>query len=52
MQAPVEQGTEVGSICYSLEGRDIGKIPIITAEAVERAHYIDYLRKIFMKYLL
>ena len=52
VQAPVEQGTEVGSICYSLEGRDIGKIPIITAEAVERAHYIDYLRKIFMKYLL
>ena len=52
VKAPVQQGTEVGSICYSLAGKDIGKIPIITAESVEKAHYIDYLKKIFMKYLL
>lgn len=52
VQAPVEKGAEVGSICYSIAGKEIGKVPIIATETVEKAKYIDYLKKIFQKYLL
>ena len=50
--APVEKGAEVGHISYSLGGREIGRIPIIASEEVEKAYFIDYLLKVLMKYLV
>lgn len=50
--APVEKGAEVGHISYSLGGREIGRIPIIASEGVEKAYFIDYLLKVLMKYLV
>jgi len=50
--APVEKGSEVGHISYSLGGREIGRIPIIASEGVEKAYFIDYLLKVLMKYLV
>lgn len=50
--APVEKGAEVGYISYSLAGKEIGKIPIIAAETVEKAYFIDYLKKVLMKYMI
>ena len=48
--APVEKGAEVGAIIYSLGGREIGRMPIIAAEPVEKAYFIDYLRRVLNKY--
>lgn len=40
--APVEAGTEVGSINYSLNGKVIKTIPIVTSKAVPKAGFCDY----------
>lgn len=50
--APVEEGAQVGTISYKLAGRELGKVPIIASETVEKAYFVDYLIKIFMKYLI
>ncbi len=50
--APVEQGAEVGYISYSLGGVELGRTPIIASETVEKAYFIDYLKKILLKYLI
>ena len=50
--APVEQGTEVGYISFSLGGVELGRTPIIASETVEKAYFIDYLKKILLKYLI
>lgn len=50
--APVEKGAEVGAIIYSLDGREIGRMPIIASEPVEKAFFIDYLRRVLGKYLV
>lgn len=52
LDAPVEEGTEVGKIVYTLENKEIGSIAIIAAETVERAYYVDYLKRVFRKYLI
>lgn len=50
--APVEKGAEVGYISYSLGGVELGRTPIIASEAVEKAYFMDYLKKILIKYLI
>ncbi|MDE7416776.1 MAG: D-alanyl-D-alanine carboxypeptidase [Lachnospiraceae bacterium] len=50
--APVEKGAEVGYISYSLDGRELGRMPIIASEPVEKAVFIDYLRRVLSKYLV
>lgn len=50
--APVEKGAEVGAIIYSLEGREIGRMPIIASEPVEKAFFVDYLKRVLIKYLV
>ncbi len=52
LDAPVEEGTEVGKIVYTLENKEIGSVAIIAAETVERAYYADYLKRVFRKYLI
>ena len=50
--APVEKGAEVGYISYSLGGVELGRTPIVASEAVEKAYFIDYMKKILIKYLI
>lgn len=50
--APVEKGAEVGYISYSLRGVELGRTPIVASEAVEKAYFMDYLKKILIKYLI
>ncbi len=50
--APVEKGAEVGYSSYSLGGAELGRTPIVASEAVEKAYFIDYLKKILIKYLI
>ncbi|MCM1118243.1 MAG: D-alanyl-D-alanine carboxypeptidase [bacterium] len=50
--APVEQGAQVGLARYMLDGAEIGSVPLLYGETVERAKYRDCLNKIFHVFLL
>lgn len=52
LDAPIEEGTEVGKIVYTLEEKEIGSVAVIAAETVEKAYYLDYLKRVFIKYLI
>ena len=50
--APVDKDAEVGYISYNLGEKELGRMPIIAAESVQKAYFIDYLKKILLKYLI
>lgn len=50
--APVVEGEAIGRVKYLLNGTEIGTISILYAQNVERAEYLDCLRKIFNDFLL
>ncbi|MCI8854476.1 MAG: D-alanyl-D-alanine carboxypeptidase [Lachnospiraceae bacterium] len=43
LEAPVEKGAQIGCIRYLLNGKELGQLPILAAESVEKAGYRDYL---------
>ena len=49
--APVEEGSVVGSIGYYLNGTQIGEMPIVAAQGVERAGFLDYMGRMLLEYL-
>ena len=52
LKAPVAKGQEIGKLTYVLGGKEIGSVPILAAEAVEKAGYSHYLGKAFGSLLL
>jgi len=44
--APIAIGEELGTIIYSLNGKEIGRISLIATEDIPQATYLDYFRKI------
>lgn len=44
--APIVQGEELGTIVYSLNGKEIGRIPLIAENDIPEASYLDYLKQI------
>lgn len=52
VQAPVTEGSEAGRAKYYLNGAEIGSVPILFTDSVEKAGYIDYLKKVFGFFLL
>jgi D-alanyl-D-alanine carboxypeptidase (penicillin-binding protein 5/6) len=52
LEAPVEEGMEVGSIRYLLSGKEIGTVSIQAAASVARAGFPDVLQKAFESFLL
>ena len=52
VQAPVEKGAEAGRARYFLNGTEIGSVPLVYAEDVEKARYTDYLRKVVEGFFL
>ncbi len=50
--APVEKGAVAGAAVYKLNGQEIGTVPILYGETVEKAGYADYLKKVFAGFLL
>ena len=51
-QAPVTEGSVAGRARYLLDGTEIGSVPILFGETVEKAGYLDYLRKAVGFFLL
>lgn len=52
VQAPVTEGGEAGKARYLLNGSEIGSVPILYGATVEKAGYLDYLKKVVEFYLL
>ena len=45
LSAPVKKGDAVGYIVYSIDGREIGRAELTAGEDVEKAGFLDYLKK-------
>ena len=45
--APVAKGDELGAIIYSLNGQEIGRVPLVAEEEMKEAVYFDYLKRVF-----
>ncbi|MCM1542758.1 MAG: D-alanyl-D-alanine carboxypeptidase [Blautia sp.] len=52
IQAPVEEGAEAGTARYLLNGTEIGSVPVLFAESVEKAGFGDYFKKVLGDFLL
>lgn len=46
MEAPVETGEKAGVLRYELNGKVLGEVEILADGAVEKAGYVDYLKKL------
>lgn len=51
LKAPVEAGAQVGEQTYYLGEKELGSCRILAAEAVEKAGFADYLRRVWKEYL-
>jgi D-alanyl-D-alanine carboxypeptidase (penicillin-binding protein 5/6) len=51
VEAPVTMGEQAGQAVYRLEGIEIGSVPILYSESVEKAAYKDYVVKILKDFL-
>ena len=51
IQAPLSQGDVIGQVVYSLNGKELGSVPIVAKEDVAKAVYTDYLKKILNHWL-
>lgn len=52
VQAPVAEGSEAGRAVYLLGETEIGSVPILYGASVEKAGYLDYLKRVFGFFLL
>lgn len=52
VQAPVAQDAQAGRVVYRLNGKELGAVPVLFAESVEKAGYGDYLKKVVGYFLL
>lgn len=51
-KAPVEKEQTAGEAVYSLNGTKIGSVPIVFAQSVEKAGFMDYMKEGFLYFLL
>lgn len=47
LQAPVAPGQQAGVLRYTLDGKTLGEIPVVTAAGVEKAGILDCLKKVW-----
>lgn len=52
VKAPVKAGGEAGCVRYFLNGAEIGKVPVLYGQDVEKAVFFDYLKKTIGFFLL
>ena len=51
LQAPIKEGDVIGKITYTLNEETIGTLPIVSAQTIKKASYMDYIRHVFGKFL-
>lgn len=45
VKAPIKKGQKAGELVYYQENRELGRIPVIYAENVKKAGYLDWLKQ-------
>ena len=50
--APVEEGAQAGEVKYRLGDTEIGSVPLLFENSVEKAHFGDYLKKVIGEFLI
>lgn len=48
--APVEAGQVAGNLIYTLDGNEIGKVPVLYGDSVKKADMLDCIKKSFRAY--
>lgn len=51
-QAPVKKGEKAGEAVYLLNGKQIGSVDVVYTQDIRRAVYQDYVKKVFLRFLL
>lgn len=51
LTAPVKEGDQIGSVSYSLDGKEIGSLPIYASETLAKAKYPDILQRLLLQAL-
>ena len=49
-QAPISKGEVAGKAVYTLNGKEIGSVPILYSSSVKKMEFSDCFKKIFQKY--
>ncbi len=44
--APIAKGEELGALIYSLNGKELGRVALISENDIEKATYLDYVKRI------
>ena len=52
IKAPIKEGQPIGSVIYSLDGKEIGALPILAAESIKKATLFDYFTKVLRRFCL
>lgn len=50
VEAPVKKGDTVGKVTYSLNGKVIGEVDIVSKKSVKKAEFKDYFKKLVSKF--
>lgn len=50
--APVKQGDQIGEMTYYYDKEKIGSVPIVAAEGIKEAKFIDFLEKAAKKFFI
>ncbi len=51
VSAPVEKGDAVGSVVFLSEGKELGSVPAVAAERVEKTSYLSHFRQLLLSFL-
>ena len=51
LTAPIEQGEQIGTVTYRLNGKELGSIGIYAGESVREAKFFDYLLNIVLQWM-
>lgn len=51
LNAPVEEGVKVGEVIYTFEGNEVGRVDLVTAQAVDRASLKDTMTILLIKWI-
>ncbi len=52
LDAPIRAGDEVGSVIYELEGKELGRVPIIAEQSVEKIGFGGLFRQLLSRFFL
>lgn len=51
VEAPVQEGQQIGEMDFILDGESVGKLPIVADRSVEKAGFWDYMDKILNNWM-